>query len=484
MSKTTQNPPQSTWPDYRAVWRWHFYAGLFCIPFVVVLAISGATYLFKQEIESWIDRPYDRLAVEGRPAKASEQIAATLAAIPGSTFQSYELPQADSDAIRVVVSRDREAMRVYVHPESLEILHAVAEKDRLMSWIRRLHGQLLIGNRGSMFVELAASWTIIMIVTGLFLWWPRGASRLGGVAYPRLSKGRRIFWRDIHGVTGMWISGFALILLLTGLPWAKFWGDYFRNVRWLTGTAVARQDWTNGETPSASHGEASGPDEHAGHGASSPARGRGGARASVDPASVDLSAVDRIAATVKPLGLAPPVVIGPPGARMAEGRANATWSAKSITANRPLRVDLEMDPATGEIKSRADFADRHVVDRVVGTGIALHEGRLFGWPNQLIGLLTAMGLVLLSVSSVVLWWRRRTPGVLGAPRVLVPAGLSRGALALTVAFGVYLPFFGASLVLVLIVERLVLRRIPRIRDWLGLQPAESPPSPTRMEAVT
>ena len=51
----------SRWPDYRAVWRWHFYAGIFCIPFVAVLAISGAIYLFKAELEGWSERSYDRL---------------------------------------------------------------------------------------------------------------------------------------------------------------------------------------------------------------------------------------------------------------------------------------------------------------------------------------------------------------------------------------------------------------------------------------
>ena len=30
-----------SWPDYRAVWRWHFYASLLCIPFVIILSITG-----------------------------------------------------------------------------------------------------------------------------------------------------------------------------------------------------------------------------------------------------------------------------------------------------------------------------------------------------------------------------------------------------------------------------------------------------------
>jgi hypothetical protein len=51
---------------------------------------------------------------------------------------------------------------------------------------------------------------------------------------------------------------------------------------------------------------------------------------------------------------------------------------------------------------------------MVGTGMAAHEGQLFGISNQLLGLFTVIGLLLLSASAVILWWRRRTVGVLGA----------------------------------------------------------------------
>ncbi|MCA9421734.1 MAG: PepSY domain-containing protein, partial [Nitrospira sp.] len=41
-----------SWPDYPTVWRWHFYAGLFCVPFIVLLAISGGLYLFTPQINA------------------------------------------------------------------------------------------------------------------------------------------------------------------------------------------------------------------------------------------------------------------------------------------------------------------------------------------------------------------------------------------------------------------------------------------------
>jgi uncharacterized iron-regulated membrane protein len=183
---------------------------------------------------------------------------------------------------------------------------------------------------------------------------------------------------------------------------------------------------------------------------------------------VDVTAVDRIVATVAPLQLPAPVVIAAPGGR-SFGSDPKEWTAKSLTANRTQRVDLVMDGASGAVKSRKDFGDRPLIDRIVGTGVAAHEGRLFGWANQLLGLMTAGGLVLVSSSAVLLWWRRREPGVLGAPRILVSPRFSWSLIVLATVFGVYLPLFGLSLIGVLFLEALVLRRIPRVRDWLGLE---------------
>ncbi|HEX4143335.1 MAG TPA: PepSY domain-containing protein [Pirellulales bacterium] len=451
-----------SWPDYRAVWRWHFYASLFCIPFVIILAASGSIYLFKPQFEAWHDRPFDHLAIQGSAASAADQIRAALAAVPGATLNAYELPQGADTAARVIVRQNGEAIRVYVHPETLEVLGTAKENERFMRLLFRLHGELLMGDRGSMVVELAASWTIIMILTGLYLWWPRQAKGLGGVVYPRLRAGSRIFWRDLHSVTGVWISALALLLLLSGLPWAKSWGNYLKAVRRLTATAVAQQDWTNGSdrAAAASGGDSS---EHGGH-----RSGSGGRRGAGAPTPKDLTPVDRIAATVRPLGLAPPVLIAPPQ------RGSPHWTAKSMAANRPQRVSLVVDGASGEIVSRENFQDRHLIDRIIGTGIALHEGQLFGWSNQLLGLLTASGLILLCVSGAILWWRRREQGVLGAPKVLLSPRISVGLIALVVILGAYLPMFGTSLLVVLVAEKALLSRIASVRRWLGLRAPGSP----------
>lgn len=449
MDATTTGVPASL---HNAIWRWHFYAGLFCIPFVIWLATTGSIYLFKPQIEAFLDRPYYNLPATANRTAAEEQVRAALQAVPNATLRSYQLPTAPRSAVQIIVGDGDGDIRVYVDPFTLKVLKTVPENDRLMNVIFSLHGELLMGNRGSMVVELAASWAIVMIVTGLYLWWPRQVRGLAGVVYPRLLQGRRILWRDLHAVTGLWVSAFALFILLSGLPWASSWGAYFKEIRQLTGTAVAHQDWPTG-SPAPADAMADMP---------------GMAMPGAAPASLDYGVIDKMVATVAPLGLAYPVLISPPA------RADGDWTAKSDAQNRPLRTDLVLDKRSGAILSRIDFDQRHLIDRIVAIGVAAHEGQLFGWANQLLSLATALGLILMSVSAVVLWWRRRPEGVLGAPLPSQTRPWSIGLIVLVILLGVALPLLGTSIIAVALIEQLLLRRLPNVRAWLGLRESNRP----------
>ncbi|MEY4255729.1 MAG: hypothetical protein RLZZ141_956 [Pseudomonadota bacterium] len=458
MTVQTLKPPFNL---YRTLWRWHFYAGLFCVPFIIILALSGSLYLFKPQVEAWLDRPYDHLAFAGAPANADDQIKAALAAVPGGSLKSYEVRQDLHDAARIEVRANGETVLVYVHPQTLAILQKVKDKDRPMEVIKTVHGELLMGDRGSNIVELAASWAIVMVVSGLYLWWPRQAQGLAGLVWPRLNMGKKLFWRDLHAVTGVWISSLALFLLLTGLPWTSVWGEGFKRVRDLTHTATVQQDW--GQSRSAEQAKASASIHD---GMDMPGMDMGAMEMDhammMPPHAVS---VERMASTLRPLNLASPVLILPPSKR------EPGWTGKSDAQNRTLRVTMVLDPGTGAILNRENFNQRHPIDQIVGYGIAAHEGQLFGMFNQALGVLTAAGLCLLAVSGVILWWRRRPNGKLGAPEPVGSERLALGLGVLLIFFGLFLPLFGLSLIVVGLIERLVLRQIPGVRAWLSLRPA-------------
>lgn len=426
--------PGTSW--YNAVWRWHFYAGLFCVPFVLWLSITGTIYLWRPQLEAWLERPYDRLPVAGTPARPEAIVAAALATASGG-LRAYQLPDAPGRAARVLVGN----RRVYVDPARARVLGSVIDEDRPLRVVFRLHGELLVGNTGSYLVEIAACWAITMLLTGLYLWWPRGRTGLAGVLYPRLGKEGRVFWRDLHAVAGVWVSGAAIVLILTGLPWAKAWGGYLSAVRVATGVTDGPLDWQVGAKKMAMHSE---------HGGMT-----------MPAAPLRPGELDRVVARVAPMAIAPPVLVAPPR------KMGGDWTVTSDAADRPLRTRLTVDGAIGRVTSRRDFAQRHWIDRVVGYGIALHEGALFGLVNQLLGTLVTLLLATLSVSGAVMWWRRRRIGLLGAPLPLRRPRFGAGLIAGVAALGVALPLFGVTLIVTLLVERLLLRRSPAAR-WLGL----------------
>lgn len=432
---------------YRTIWRWHFYAGLFVMPFILILSITGAVFLFKPQIDGFEERSFRGLSTSAA-VSPNAQLDAALVAFPGATFSSYRLPVKPSDAALIHLGLADGAMRdVFVSPQG-RVVGSLDPDWRIIEIMSSIHGSLLLGKVGGWLVELAASWAIVMILTGLYLWWPSGG-RLAGVVWPRLSLGKRAFWRDIHGVMGFWVSSFALVLLLSGLPWASVWGDAFKLARTELGLIQGKQDWKTGA-------------DHAEHDHK--------AMMAIERANVPLASLTMIVGKARKEQLEFPVIIVPPGEKM-------EWSVKSNTQNRPNRVTITYDMATGAQLNRQDFASRHVIDRVVGYGIAWHEGALLGWFNVAVGLFTAVALITLMVSGFIMWRKRRPEAALQAglgapPASYIPARIG-GVVAILLLLAALLPLLAASLILLWLVERLIFPSFPRISAWLGLASARA-----------
>jgi uncharacterized iron-regulated membrane protein len=421
---------------YATIWRWHFYAGLFVIPFILTLALSGATYLFKPQIDRWEERAFDGVA--DAQVAPHRQVSAALAAHPGSMFLDYRLPERPGDAGLVRVALPEGAVREVFVSSGGAVMGELDPDRRIMAVIKRIHSQLLIGEVGNRLVELAACWAIVMILSGLYLWWPR--DRIGaGVVWPRLKFGKRAFWRDLHAVAGFWVSSLALVLLVSGLPWAGVWGPAFAAVR-------AEQGWVKGapswEVDSAKAVGASGQERHH-HAMTMPG---------MSMAPFDTQAFDRMVARAAAEKLVFPAIVTPPGA---PGRFDAPgvdgWTMRSDAADVPLQTTVRYDVSGGMELSRERFEDSHPIDRAIGYGIAWHTGQLFGWVNQLIGVLTALGLITVAVSGFVMW-RRRKPGSAPPKQGVTP----KPVVAALVVLGLLLPLFGASLLVLLTIDRLVI----------------------------
>lgn len=457
----TASPVQPAVPQsaqsamYRTLWRWHFYAGLFVLPFVITLSMSGVFYLFKPQIERWEERSFHSQTSTVSVAP-QQQVAAALTVYEGARLLDYRLPERVGDAalIRLALAPEQGIREVFVAADGA-VLGSLVPEQRLMALVKRIHSELLIGGKlGNWLVELAACWAIVLLASGLYLWWPRGRG-LAGTLWPRLSAGGRLFWRDLHAVTGIWVAGFALLLLLTGLPWAGVWGSAFQTLRtemgWIQG-APAWDIGAQGQSEATAHA----------HHQDAPEADAGGV--SYSSAILDLM-VSRAAAEQ----LAFPAIVTVPGGPGRFGQpGELVWTMRSDAQHAPHQQTIRFALDGQQQLSHERFQDRHALDRLVGYGIAWHEGQLFGWVNQLIGVLTALGLLMLALSGFVMWRRRKPAAQLGAPAATAVPAKMRGVTAILLGFALFLPLLALSLLLVWLLERCVLPRLPRLSAWLGL----------------
>ena len=426
---------------YRTIWRWHFYAGLFVLPFVLLLSISGAIYLFKPQIDRWEERDFRGLSLEGA-VSVDRQLEAAKAAFPAGSFNHYRLPERPGDAAMVQLALPDGALsEVYVSPQG-EVLGTLDPAERISNIVSRFHGSLLMGDWGDRLVELAASWTIVMILTGLYLWWPR-PFRAGGTLWPRFSLNGRALMKDLHRVTGFWIAGLVLAMLASGLPWAGAWGSAFSWARGELGLVQGVQEWSIGAEKRAATAAPVAHD-HGAMGQSSAPRPQEAAQSLPLTEFVNRAESEDMAYPVLVLPPHAPQRFGPP--------TGDVWTVKSEAQNRPLMRSVTYDPKTGEELTRSGFADKHPIDRAINIGIAWHEGALFGLANQIMGLLIALALMALSVFGVVLWLKRRPSGRLAAP----PHGgrMPRAFIVAIAILALLLPLFGVSLIAILLVDRI------------------------------
>jgi uncharacterized iron-regulated membrane protein len=444
MATTTASPRR-----YRLIWRWHFYAGLIVSPFLLILSVTGAIYLFNDELNDLIYPAQRFVAPHAHSVPVSQMIRAALAAHPGGAAR-VDLPvERDRSAVVFVTPSAGDPLRVSVDPGSGRVLGSIVYDHSLVGFADAMHGSLTIGPIGDRIVELAACWTLLLIASGVYLWWPRRARGLAGLLYPRLRAPGRLFWRDMHAVTGVWLVGLIAFMLITGLPWAGVEGPLLQRISAAAGVGYPPAHFTHNAPASIPMKQALGvapwtletmpmPLSHAGHAGHEMAMGAHDS-AAIDGADAIVAALARDHRLATGYRLFLPS--GPTG----------VYTAYTYPDRPEGQRTLYFDRWSNRLIREVDFADYGWVGRATELGVQLHMGNYFGLANQIVMLIACLGIIALVLSGLVLWWRRRPRGSLGAPARAPDVPLAGIGVLLVIA-GVAMPLLGASLIVLLAID--------------------------------
>ena len=438
---------------YNLAWRWHFYAGLFVAPFMILLALTGIIYLFKPQLDPLL---YDHL-LNVTPAhhslSADEQLSRVQATYPQGHISQYLPPINPQRSGQFVVHNGGHELNVFINPYTGQVLGEQDAKLNLQAVARALHGELMIGTLGDRLVELSAGWGVVLVVSGLYLWWPRGQSA-AGILWPRLNRRGRLLWRDFHAVTGFWGAALLLFMLISGMTWTGFWGKQYADLwnrfpvamwndvpksdieaRSLNNASRPTVPWAMENTPMPVSGAHAEHMAHAAH-ASGPAA----------PGIRLQDVVDT--ATARQVE---------PGYSITLPTTATGVFTIAVFADDPRNdATLHIDQYTGTVLADVRWQHYSNVARATEMGVMLHEGKLFGSLNQIAILLVCLMILLSSVSGLVIWWKRRPQGGLGVPALRHDLPTWKTGVVIMLTLAIAFPLVGASLIVVWGLDRLLL----------------------------
>ncbi len=454
--------PENTNKLYLAAWRWHFYAGIFVIPFFAILAITGMSMTWIAHVDG---RDGEHIAVmpQETALPVSEQAAAAVAAVPNGTLKQYVAPRARDLAAIFRVDTTEAVTMVAVDPYSGTVLNEYPRRSGWYDFLDNVHGDLLLGVTGDRMLEIAASLGMVLIATGLYMWWPRGGG-FRSVLLPRLAGGGRSMWKSLHGVLGFWLSIFLVFFLITGLSWAGIWGEKIMQA-W---NQFPAEKWDNVPLSDDTHASMNhGPKEvpWALEQTPMPASGSdAGTKAMEAGARISIDSVDALARKV---GFEGRYQLNLPSGET--GVWTMSRDSMSTDSTNPLSDrTVHVDRYTGNILADVRFADYSLAGKAMAVGTALHMGTLGLW-SVLANSLICLSVLFLCVSSLVMWWKRRPSGSLrlAAPPLPRDMPLWQGAALVGLAVSLAFPMAGITLLVVMTLDHLIISRIPALKRALS-----------------
>jgi uncharacterized iron-regulated membrane protein len=450
-------PATSTSNLYRAVWRWHFYAGMLVLPFLLVLAVTGMIMLYGNSVETFLGPRYS-IAPGGERAGFVDQANAAQKAVPDGTVKMLVVPAAPDVANVVVVTAGGKDHVVSLDPHGPAVLGSIIKDDTWFYWADKIHGTLLIGDVGDWIQEIAAGLGIVLVLTGVYLWWPRNRRDLRRALLPNLAARGRPLWRELHQTTGFFLAIVLIFFFVTGLAWTGVWGKKIVQA-WSTFPA---EKWDNVPLSNATHADMN-------HGAHKevpwaleqtplPASG---SKASVDgvPTGVPVN-LESIAALARRIGFDEQFRINVPVGK--EGVY--TISADSMdgdTANPMGDRTVHIDQYTGKMLAEVRFADYSPAGKAMAVGIALHQGNLGLW-NTIVNLAFCLAVIFMAVSGAVMWWKRRPAGRIGVPAYPRNYRAPAAIVAIAGAVCVLLPLTGLAVIIFGLIDYLLPKRFKEV----------------------
>lgn len=352
----------------------HRWIGLVAALALLVVAISAALLIFERPLDRLLNSQLAKVPPAGARLPLNEIARRLKQSYPQYHVARWNLPQEPQDALAVGLELNEDVkpsasssdeLDLAVNPYTGAVLGDLAGASDVVANIHRFHTHFLAGKVGSAVVGWSAVCLLALNLTGIILWWRR---KIGGF---RWNQTGLLLHFNMHQAVGIYAWGFLMVLSLTGIAvhWEREAG---RLADWLTAS----------------------------------------------PPPPKMLAADTVPQGALPLDSDQIVSIAEknaPGARVTTIQiAGAPQGAVRIIMKFPEdhtpagRTQVYLDHYSGKVRLLINARSAPLGFKLMRLwNRQFHTGDIFGWPTQLLALLSSLALVIMTVTGPLIWYKRK-----------------------------------------------------------------------------
>jgi uncharacterized iron-regulated membrane protein len=351
----------------------HQILGLVSGIIVAIVCLTGALLVFQTEITAAM-HPARSHVHAGATRLPVDVVAAAWVAHSGGKVTAVTTYSDAAYATKVVMSN---GWQIYVDPYTGRVVDAHRGGERFFQVTEAIHRRLLAGEIGRRIVGVATVVFVVILLSGIVIWWPRTLHTLKAHLTFKHPTGWKRRNYDLHVVLGAYATLVLLVVGSTGLVWS------YRSV----GNAV------DGLTP---RGKATPPPPH-----STPIAG--GAPITLQTAFALGSAA---------LGPTTSLTVYP------AARPRDAFTVLGLLPNAPWRQAFDyayLDRYSGRTLRIDWFANRPLGEYARRITNPIHVGSLYGLPSEIAAFMACLIGTIAPFTGAIIWINRRWPRALRWP---------------------------------------------------------------------
>jgi uncharacterized iron-regulated membrane protein len=207
--------PQSFWLR-KAIFQIHLWSGIGIGLYVLLVSVTGSILVFRNELYTAATRPPVIVAETGPRLTDEELSAAAARAHRGYSVVRVARTRAANQAVAIELTRGSTVINRLFDPYTGKDLGSTVPLGIwLVSRLIVLHDDLLAGRTGRTVNGAGALLLLVLLFTGMVVWWPGIRTWRRSLTVHRKAGWRRVTW-DLHSMLGFWTLAVILMFALSG----------------------------------------------------------------------------------------------------------------------------------------------------------------------------------------------------------------------------------------------------------------------------